>query len=128
MEPLTLGLLSAGIGAAASGIASLLKAYLSSRKSSDVEVIGPTGEKTKLSLADAQSADSTVIKIALLREMLLNRKYKFGREFETLKSAIGSSDEETRMLLLLLGARHNTIPGGKDTWTLHAEGESIPKT
>lgn len=59
--------------------------------------------------------------------MLLNPKYSFGREFGTLKAAVGSDDDETKALLSRLGARHKIAPSDRDTWTLHSEGNQKKK-
>ncbi len=106
-------------GYAAHWLGDVLKNWLSARKqSTQFEVRGPAGEKMKISIDAAHAVDPVAIKKRILLDMLKDPKYKFGRDFERLKAAIAASDQETKDLLLLVGARHNLNPEGKDTWTL----------
>ena len=56
----------------------------------------------------------------LLRQMLLDPKFQFGRRLETLQRGIAANDEETKQLLLQIGARPNLKSEGKNIWTLQA--------
>ena len=120
MEPVTLTIVAAVLGVASSRLGAALKGYFSSRKKSNIEIVGPTGEKVTLSNSDAENDNPSQIKKALLFKMLHDPKYRLGPEFGTLQSAIGSSEDETRELLIQLGARHSIRPDGRDTWTLRA--------
>jgi len=118
MEVVTLSL-AAIAGFLASLIGLSLKKWLSVRsKATEFEVKGPTGEKMKISVEVGQNLEPTEIKRQLLRTMLEDPKFSFGRTFETLKKGIASTDEETKNLLFQIGARPNLKSEGKETWTL----------
>ena len=118
MEAVTIAL-AAVAGLFSNWFVNVVKHWLSGIKEfRQFEVIGPTGEKMKISVDASHQIDPITIKAAILRHMLQDPKYKFGRDFERLKAAIASNDAETEHLLLQIGARHNVKLEGKDTWTL----------